>query len=102
MKLTQEEIRHVAELARLAIGDDEIELFTEQMQAIINMVEELEELDTTNVEPTTHGYEQKNIMREDVATQVDKRDELMKNVPTSQDGYIQVPAIMSPNEEVSA
>jgi len=66
-KLTKEEVKHIAHLARLAISEEEAEKFTEQLGKITEYVETLNELDTTDVEPTSHVLPIVNVMREDVA-----------------------------------
>ena len=53
-KLSKEEVKHVAHLARLAITEEEAKKFAAQLGAITDFAEQLNELDTTNVEPTTH------------------------------------------------
>lgn len=58
-RISIEEVKHVAHLARLAITDEEAEMFTEQLDSIISFAEELNEVDTDNVEPTTHVLKMK-------------------------------------------
>ena len=99
MAIEESEVRHVAKLAKLSFADHEILHFTEQMSDIIDMVEKLKEVDTTGVEVTTHGYSLVNVLREDVPVKGTDRDLLMRNVKTSEDGFIQVPAIMGEGEE---
>lgn len=98
MAISEEDVKHVAKLAKLEIGDGDIEHFTEQMGDIIEMVELLEELETENVPVMTHGLRTYNVMREDTAIPGTDRTELFKNVKEEQDGLIKVPAIMD-NEE---
>ena len=99
MAIEESEVRHVAKLAKLSFADHEILHFTEQMSDIIDMVEQLKEVDTTGVEVTTHGYSLVNVLREDVPVKGTDRDLLMRNVKTSEDGFIKVPAIMGEGEE---
>ena len=99
MAIEESEVRHVAKLAKLSFADHEILHFTEQMSDIIDMVEQLKEVDTTGVEVTTHGYSLVNVFREDVPVKGTDRDLLMRNVKTSEDGFIQVPVIMGEGEE---
>ena len=99
MAIEESEVRHVAKLAKLSFADHEILHFTEQMSDIIDMVEQLKEVDTTGVEVTTHGYSLVNVLREDVPVKGTDRDLLRRNVKTSEDGFIQVPAIMGEGEE---
>ena len=93
--IDEKDVLHVAKLAKLEFAEDEIHQFTKQMGDIIEMVEQLNSVNTQDVPVTTHGYGQVNIMREDVAEQGTDRDLLMRNVKTEDDGFIQVPAIMS-------
>ncbi|MEG0259966.1 MAG: Asp-tRNA(Asn)/Glu-tRNA(Gln) amidotransferase subunit GatC [Lysinibacillus sp.] len=93
-KLTKEEVKHVANLARLAITEEEAEKFAEQLGKITDFAEQLNELDTTNVEPTTHVLPLVNVMREDVAHKGLDRDKMMLNVKEQEDGQVKVPAIM--------
>ena len=93
-KLIKEEVKHVANLARLAITEEEAEKFAEQLGKITDFAEQLNELDTTNVEPTTHVLPLVNVMREDVATKGLDRDVMMLNVKEQEDGQVKVPAIM--------
>ena len=64
-RISVEQVKHVAHLARLAVTDEEAEKFQKQLDAIITYAEQLNELDTTNVKPTTHVLAMKNVMRED-------------------------------------
>ena len=93
-KLTKEEVKHVANLARLAISEEEAEKFAEQLGKITDFAEQLNELDTTNVEPTTHVLPLVNVMREDVAVKGLDREVMMLNVKEQEDGQVKVPAIM--------
>ncbi|WP_025729960.1 Asp-tRNA(Asn)/Glu-tRNA(Gln) amidotransferase subunit GatC [Atopobacter phocae] len=96
MKLTKEEVKQVAYLAKLSISEEEVEQITNEMQAIVDMAEQLDQLDIPSDVPlTTHGQPLKNAYREDVVKQIDERDELLKNVKTHHDGMIQVPEIMA-------
>ncbi|MGT2950343.1 asparaginyl/glutamyl-tRNA amidotransferase subunit C [Streptococcus cuniculi] len=94
MKITQEEVRHVANLSKLAFSEEETAAFATTLSKIVDMVELLNEVDTTGVPVTTTMAERKNVMREDVAQKGEDRKELFKNVPESQDHFIKVPAIL--------
>ena len=85
-ELTKEEVKHVAHLARLAITEEEAEKFALQLGAITEFAEQLKELDTTNVEPTTHVLPLVNVLREDVATKGLDRDTMMLNVKEQEAG----------------
>jgi aspartyl-tRNA(Asn)/glutamyl-tRNA(Gln) amidotransferase subunit C len=93
-RISVDQVKHVAHLARLAITEEEANTFTKQLDSIISFAEQLNELDTTNVEPTAHVLEIKNVMREDRSQQGLPREEVLKNAPEHQDGQIKVPGIM--------
>ena len=99
MAITANEVKHVASLAKLEFTDEELQKFTGQMDEIINMVEQLGEVDTTDVPVTSTVTEEVNVMREDVAVKGPDRTLLMKNVPEEKDGLIKVPAIIDESEE---
>lgn len=93
-RISTEQVKHVANLARLAITEEEATVFTKQLDAIITFAEQLNELDTENVEPTSHVLDMKNVLREDVPQQGLPREDVLKNAPEQQDGQIKVPSIL--------
>ena len=93
-RISEEQVKHVANLARLAITEEETEKFTKQLDAIITFAEQLNELDTENVEPTYHVLDMKNLLLEDVNKKQLNREDVLKNAPEHQDGQIKVPNIM--------
>ncbi|EUJ37038.1 asparaginyl/glutamyl-tRNA amidotransferase subunit C [Listeria weihenstephanensis FSL R9-0317] len=76
--ISKETVERVANLARLEVSDQEAENFATQLEKIIHMVEKLEELDTANVEPTSHAIEVSNVLREDVSMEGLPREEVLK------------------------
>jgi aspartyl-tRNA(Asn)/glutamyl-tRNA(Gln) amidotransferase subunit C len=93
-RISIEQVKHVAHLARLAITEEEAEMFTKQLDAIITFAEQLNELDTENVPPTSHVLNMKNVMREDVPAKGLPLEDVLKNAPDQQDGQFRVPAIL--------
>ena len=93
-KLSKEEVKHVAHLARLAITDEEAEKFADQLGKITAFAEQLNELDTTNVKPTSHVFPIVNVMREDVAQKGLDREVMMLNVKEQEGGQVKVPSIL--------
>jgi aspartyl-tRNA(Asn)/glutamyl-tRNA(Gln) amidotransferase subunit C len=89
-----DEVKHVANLARLAITEEEAEKLTNELDAIISFAEQLNELDTENIEPTSHVLDMKNIFREDVSKPGLPVEEVLKNAPDHENGQIKVPAII--------
>lgn len=98
MAISKEQVTHVAKLSKLSFPQEEVEEFTNQLGKIIDMVEQLGEVDTEGVPFTSNVNQAINVMREDVAQPGWDRDELMRNVPESEDGFIKVPAIIDNGE----
>ena len=99
MAISANEVKHVASLAKLEFSDAKLQKFTGQMDQIINMVQQLSEVDTTDVPVTTTVTDAFNVMREDIAVKGTDRELLMENVPERKDGFIKVPAIIDESEE---
>lgn len=93
-RISIEEVKHVAHLARLAITEEEAVNFQKQLDGIITFFEQLNELDTDHVVPTSHVLDIKNVLREDVAKEGLPQELVLKNAPDQQDGQIKVPAII--------
>lgn len=93
-KLSKEEVKHVAHLARLAITEEEAEKFAEQLGKITDFAQTLNELDTTNVEPTSHVFPIVNVLREDKAEKGLDREVMMLNVKEQEAGQVKVPSIL--------
>ena len=93
-RISTEDVKHVAHLARLAVTEEEAEQMRKELDAIITFAEQLNELDTTNIKPTSHVLKMVNVLREDVAAEGLPVEEVVKNAPDQQDGYIRVPSIM--------
>lgn len=93
-RITKDQVKHVAHLARLSVTEEEVELFTEQLDAIIGFAEQLNELNTEGIEPTTHVLDVKNVLREDVVKESLNRSDTLKNAPDEQDGQVKVPSIL--------
>ena len=93
-QIDEQQVQHVASLAKLKFTDEELSEFTPQLESIIDLFETLEKVDTTGVEPMTSATDRVNVMREDVAVNSHQRDALLKNSPDAEDGYIKVPAII--------
>lgn len=91
--ISVKEVEHVAKLARLALADDEKQKFADQMGKLLDYFNQLNEVNTDNVEPMTQAIPIINVMREDKIVQTFTREELMANAPLEEDGYFKVPRI---------
>lgn len=93
-RITKDEVQHVADLARLSFSDEELKTFTKQLDDIIGFAEQMNELDTDGVEPTTHVLDMDNVLREDLSREWLTRDEALKNAPEQKDGQVKVPSVL--------
>jgi aspartyl-tRNA(Asn)/glutamyl-tRNA(Gln) amidotransferase subunit C len=94
MALSEKDVQYVAKLARLEITEAETAKYTEQLGNILKYVEQLNELDTANVEPLTHPLDMKNVFRSDVNELSLTQKEVLSNGPEVQAGHFKVPKIM--------
>ncbi|RIK41425.1 MAG: Asp-tRNA(Asn)/Glu-tRNA(Gln) amidotransferase GatCAB subunit C [Chloroflexi bacterium] len=93
MHLTLDEVRHVAELAKLRLTDDEVAQYAEQLSAILEYAERVQTVDTSNVPPTPYVLPLETILREDVPEPGLSNDEALANAPDSADGFFRVRAV---------
>jgi aspartyl-tRNA(Asn)/glutamyl-tRNA(Gln) amidotransferase subunit C len=94
MKITKADVEHVARLARLHFGEEELERFTSQMDAILTYMDQLNELDTSHVEPTTHAMDLFNVFREDHVTESIGAEKALANAPHRLGVSFQVPRVI--------
>ncbi len=94
MKITPEEIRHVARLAHLDLGPGEVETMATQLDKILSYVDKLSELDTGGVAPTTHPHAARNAFREDEVKQSLERQEALGNAPQANAETFVVPRVI--------
>lgn len=94
MALSEKDVQYVAKLARLEVTDQEVAKYTQQLANILGYVEQLNQLDTSNVEPLTHPLDMKNVFREDKVLPSLTQKEVLSNGPEVQSGHFKVPKIM--------
>jgi len=94
MQLSREEVRHIAQLARLSLTDEEEALYQEQLSAILEHFEQLQALNTKDIPPTATALPVRNVMREDEVEQAHEREDLLANAPDEEDGCFKVPAVL--------
>jgi aspartyl-tRNA(Asn)/glutamyl-tRNA(Gln) amidotransferase subunit C len=94
MKITKEEVLHVAHLARLEIDESAIERFAGQIGDILEYVDQLKQVDTEGVRPTSHVLALANAFREDVQTQHLPQEVSLANAPQKEDGSFVVPKVV--------
>lgn len=94
MSITLKDVEHVANLARLELSDAEKAQFTDQLNAILKYAEKLNELNTDDIEPTSHVLPITNVMRDDVRKESLPIEKVLLNAPDEEDDQIKVPAVL--------
>ena len=94
MKITKKDVMHVAELARIDLSDDAIDVFAEQIGDILDYVDQLKRVPTEGVAPTSHAISLTNAFREDEVAEPADAGRALENAPESQDGYFIVPKVI--------
>lgn len=94
MKISREEVEHVARLARLALEPAELEALTGQMDAILGYVDKLNELDTEGIVPTAHAVPMENAFREDLVTPSIGIERAQQNAPSTDGACFKVPKVI--------
>lgn len=95
MAITKKEVQYVAELARLELSDEETEKFTGQLDEIITFIQKLNELDTKDVEPTSHTTTAGTVFRQDLARQSEVLERALENAPEREGTAIRVPKVIT-------
>ena len=94
MRLTSEEIRHLATLARIGMTEQEVERMRDEMSSILDHFDVLQDVDTEGVEPTGHSADLESVMREDEARESASREDALANAPHREDDFIRVRAVL--------
>ena len=90
--LSREQVLHVARLARLELTDDEVERYSGELSKVLDYIEKIEELDLTDVEPTSHVVDVENALRADEPRPSWPRDDVLEAAPDPSDGGFRVPS----------
>lgn len=94
MQVDEATVRHIARLARLKVEDKEVAALEGELSAILQWVEQLEEVDTKDVEPMTSAVETEMTKRADVVNKGDIADDITKNAPLQEDHFFMVPKVV--------
>ncbi len=96
MKLSKDKIQHIADLARLELSEEELELYRNQLTDILNYIDQLKEVDVANTEPTAQVTGLENIFREDKIEEwnKDEAEEALKQAPELEEGQVKVKRIL--------
>lgn len=92
--ITPEEVEHVANLARLEFNEEEIDQITHQLGRILDYIGKLNELDTTDVPPTSHVLPIHNVSKEDAVKPSYDRELVFATAPETEEGHFEVPKVI--------
>ena len=94
MKLTRDEVLHIARLARMDLTGDEVDRFREQLSNLLEHFETLQQVDTSNVPPTAQAIDLQNVMRDDTVAPSLPADEILANAPRREGDFFRVRAVL--------
>ena len=94
MSVDEKTVRHIARLARITVTEEEARALQGELNAILDWVEQLDEVDTSGIEPMTSIVAMAMKMREDKVTDGDDPDAVVRNAPVSDDNYFVVPKVV--------
>jgi aspartyl-tRNA(Asn)/glutamyl-tRNA(Gln) amidotransferase subunit C len=94
--LSRDEVAHLARLARLAVTDDELDLFADQLQVILGAVARVRDVAAADIPPTSHAVPMTNVYRPDEVRPSLPRDAVLAAAPRAEDGKFRVPQILAP------
>jgi len=94
MRITKDEVKYVATLARLELNEEQLESYTGQMDSILDYIDQLNELDVKDVAPTAQSITSGNVLREDVVDNTYTREMSLYNAPLEEGGFFKVPKVI--------
>jgi aspartyl-tRNA(Asn)/glutamyl-tRNA(Gln) amidotransferase subunit C len=94
MTLSLEQVEHIAELAKLALSDEEKALYRDQLSAILDYAERIQQIDTDDISPTATVLPVHTVLREDVSRPGTPREELLERAAEQEDGMYRVDTIL--------
>lgn len=92
--ISKDEVKHIAELARIGLSEKEVEKFTTDLSNVLDWIDQLKEVDVKNVEPTAHITGIKNETREDKTIDFENKKEIIKLFPEEKNGYNKVKSVL--------
>jgi aspartyl-tRNA(Asn)/glutamyl-tRNA(Gln) amidotransferase subunit C len=93
-RITRDDVRHVATLARLEVSEEELDVFTGQLAAVLAHADDVASLDTDGVPPTAHPLPLENVLRPDEVRPSLDRDEVLGQAPAVEDNRFKVPPVL--------
>lgn len=95
MAVTQEEVKHIADLAKLRVTEEEVVKYTNDLNSILTYMQKLNEVDTSNVLPLSHPVENINVFRDDILTESVSTKDALKNAPDRTENFFRVPKVIN-------
>src|SRR5207237_9367595 len=95
MMIDRETVKHVAQLARLGMTEEEVDIFASQLSVILENIAKLQEVDVSGVSPTAHASRLSNIMREDISQPSYAPEVLLVNAPEQEYNCLKVRAVLA-------
>ncbi len=94
MSVDTQTVRHIAKLARISVGDSEVEALAPELSNILGWIEQLQEVNVAGVEPMTAVIPNQLRLRDDVVSDGDMRDAVLRNAPAAEHGFFAVPKVI--------
>ena len=94
MSIKRTDLEYIASLSKLKFEGQELKNYTRQISDILEMIQQLQKVDTKKIKPMAHPMNMNQRIREDLVTEVNKRDEYQKNATDSKDGFYKVPKVI--------
>ena len=94
MPLSHEQIRRIAQLARIAVRDEEAEMVRERLNRVLGLIDRLQAVPTAGVEPMSHALDLVQPLRPDAVTESDQRERFQAGAPALRDGHYLVPKVI--------
>lgn len=94
MSITPDDINHIAHLAKLKTDDEKSAFYADQLTKIMGLVEQMNQIDTSGIEPMSHPQDAALRLREDAVTQSDQREEYQSIAPSAEQGFYLVPKVI--------
>ena len=94
MALDKSDVENIAHLARLAISEEDVPAYAENLSNILTLVEQMNSVDTTGVSPMAHPFDMAQRLREDVVSEENQREHLQQHAPAVEDGLFLVPKVI--------
>ena len=98
-RITPDQVRHVAKLARLALDEQELARLGGQLESILGYVAKIGEVDVAGVEPLAHAADVKNVLRDDVVEGALPLDKVLQNAPDTDGPFFKVPKVIGGDED---